>query len=227
MNYLEYIENDNRTMEELKTFFKSTYPNHDYSNVYLDWGKTTGVSEGVEMYIIAYIHIKKPMTILEYGSGKTTYVMAKVLEDLNYGGKLISFEDDEKWYKQNKDLGLYDKNEVHLVPILTGVREATWKNNGGPNYGWFDHNFSDIDSVDFIFDDGPSMERYDITYIDNWYMAANHFKKPFDLIIDGRSGAQVRCKYLYPDNFKSGRLGILETHSNKLFGIGTQIGGIE
>lgn len=225
MSYLEYIKNDNRTMKELDIFFESNYPNYIFTGDF--WGETTGINIHLERYLISYIHIKKPMTIIEYGSGLSTFIMSTVLEDLNYGGKLISFEDDEKWYKQNKDLGLYDKSEVHLVPILTGVREAIWKNNSGTNYGWFDHNFSDIDSVDFIFDDGPNMERYDITYIDNWYMAANHFKKPFDLIIDGRSGAQARCKYLYPDNFKSGRLGILETHSNKLFGIGTQIGGIE
>ena len=113
MNYLDYIENDTRKPNELKEFFKSKYPDHYYLMAESDtksdwWGETSGVSICVEMYLIAYIHIKKPMTILEYGSGKSTYIMSKVMTDLNYGGRLIAYEDNEDWYKRNKDLGLYE-----------------------------------------------------------------------------------------------------------------------
>ena len=72
------------------------------------------------------------------------------------------------------------------------------------------------------------MQIYDITYIDNWYMAANHFEKPFDLLIDGRTADQARCKYLYPDNTKYGSsLGIKESVDDSFYqcGIATQIGG--
>ena len=104
VNSLDYIENDTRKPNELKEFFKSKYPDHYYLMAESDtksdwWGETSGVSICVEMYLIAYIHIKKPMTILEYGSGKSTYIMSKVMTDLNYGGSLITFEDSEDFYK--------------------------------------------------------------------------------------------------------------------------------
>ena len=232
MNYLDYIENDTRKPNELKEFFKSKYPDHYYLMAESDtksdwWGETSGVSICVEMYIIAYIHIKKPMTILEYGSGKSTYIMSKVMTDLNYGGRLIAYEDNEDWYKRNKDLGLYENSEVHLVPVLKGERDWCVKDVGGTGtYCYFDHDFSDIDSVDFIFDDGPSFP-FGAKYIDNWFMAANHFENPFDLLIDGRFTAQERCKYLYPNRTKIyTKLGVdTDFISHYECGIGTQIGG--
>ena len=109
--------------------------------------------------------------------------MSKVMTDLNYGGRLIAYEDNEDWYKRNKDLGLYENSEVHLVPVLKGERDWCVKDVGGTGtYCYFDHDFSDIDSVDFIFDDGPSFP-FGAKFIDNWFMAANHFENQFDLIV--------------------------------------------
>ena len=83
------------------------------------------------------------------------------------------------------------------------------------------------DSVDFILSDGPTLSD-GATYCDNWYMATEYFEKPFDLLVEGRSGERERLQYLYPNKTKISRLGVHENvkHIEKFgkCGIGTQIG---
>lgn len=238
MNYLDYIQDDNREIDELKSLFKSEYPDHEYlmaestssENYRYRFGFTSGVNILVEMYLIAYIYKNKPMTVLEYGSGKTTYIMSTVMKDLNYGGKVISFEDSENWFIQNEDKGLYEGSEVHLVSTILGSRvedDPTWDTEDEKKYVYYDHDFSEIDSVDFILSDGPTLSD-GATYCNNWYMATEYFEKPFDLLVEGRSGERERLQYLYPNKTKISRLGVHENvkHIEKFgkCGIGTKIG---
>ena len=236
MNYLNYIQDDNREIDQLKSLFMSEYPEHEYllaesstwkgdNNHPARFGLTSGVNILVEMYLIAYIYENKPMTVLEYGSGKTTYIMSTVMKDLNYGGKVISFEDDESWFIQNEKKGLYEGSEVHLVSTKTGSRDEQYQ--GSNKYVYYDHNFSNIESVDFILSDGPTLQD-GVNYCDNWYRATKHFKEPFDLLIEGRTGEQERLQHLYGDQTKISRLGVHENVDKIKFGkcgIGTQIGG--
>ena len=98
------------------------------------------------------IHDFRPDTVIECGSGLTTIVTARALQQLG-GGKLISLDHDAKFaaitQKHLQDLGLSEFVEVHVAP-LTSSRV------NGADYVWYDIEAVDLpESLDMIVIDGP------------------------------------------------------------------------
>ena len=203
MNYFQYIEKDNRTIEELKEFFLNEYPKY-----YEIWRKGywetkfTGVGMAVALYLTGYIHEYRPKSIVEYGSGMTTLLMSTILEDLNYGGSISTFEDDHKYYSLGESTGLYSKmngkNKIELTPVVVSDKKQCY----------YDHNINKIDSVDFVLDDGPNINKYNCDASINMIMLQEHFKKPFSFLIDGRIRQQKFYQSKYGDKVKQSWIGI-------------------
>jgi hypothetical protein len=225
MNYFEFIKNNDKSKDEIKEYYQSQYPKYYDLWYYGFWkahdktgvgplGRTgqpksrcTSVGMTISLYLTAYIIDKKPKSIIEYGSGFTTFLISSLLEDLNYGGSLITFEDSEGFYKMTESIGFYEKmngnNRVELVPVKS-------ETISDKNCCYYDYDLNKIESVDFVFDDGPDLIRYGAQVSTSMLKLKEHFDKPFDYLIDGRTDTTEFYKNIYPTTAKSSWLGLDE-----------------
>ena len=223
MDYFEFIKNNDKTVEELKEYYQSEYPIYYELWDYGFWkandktavgplGRTgqpksrcTSVGMAISLYLTAYVHIKKPKSIIEYGSGFTTFLFSTMLEDLDYGGSLITFEEHEGFYKMADAIGFYEKmngnNRVELGPLK-------FETNSDKKYCYYDYDLNKIDSVDFVFDDGPDLIRYKCNASMCMLNLKKHFDSSFDFLIDGRIGQQEYYKSIYGEKVKQSWIGL-------------------
>lgn len=221
--YFEFIKNNYNTVDELKEYYQSEYPKYYDLWYYGFWkahdktgvgplgrigqpkSRCTSVGMTISLYLTAYIHIKKPKSIIEYGSGFTTLLFSTLLEDLDYGGSLVTFEDSEDFYKMTEAIGYYEKmngnNRVELVPLK-------FETNSDKKCCYYDYDLNKIDSVDFVFDDGPDLIRYGAQVSTSMLKLKEHFDTPFDYLIDGRIGTTEFYKKLFPDTATRSWLGL-------------------
>ena len=195
MNYFEFIKHNNKSIEDLREYFQLNFSK--YYDLWYDgyWkSKFTGVGMAVALYLTGYIHSKRPKYIVEYGSGVTTLLMSTILKDLNYGGSIISFEDNKKYYSLGKDSGFYINSNVYLVDVTIDNDQTCYYN----------HDMSLIKDVDFVLDDGPNMVKL-----------KEHFKTNFSFLIDGRIQQQRYYKSLFGDKVESSWIGIDKTKEFK------------
>jgi len=206
MNYFEFIKHNDKSIEELKEYFQVNYSK--YFDIWYDgyWSsKFTGVGMAVALYLTGYIHNKRPKYIVEYGSGVTTLLMSTVLKDLNYGGSVISFEDNKEYYELGKDSGFYKNSQVHLVDVTIDKDQTCHYN----------HDMSLIKDVDFVLDDGPDIAKYNCNVSTNMIKLKDHFKTNFSFLIDGRIQQQRYYKSLFGDKVESSWIGIDKTKEFK------------
>ena len=206
MNYFEFIKYNNRSIEELREYFQVNFSK--YYDLWYDgyWkSKFTGVGMAVALYLTGYIHTKKPKHIVEYGSGVTTLIMSTILKDLNYGGSVISFEDNKKYYNLGKDSGFYINSDVHLVYVKINDNQTCYYN----------HDMNLIKDVDFVLDDGPDIAKYNCNASTNMVKLKEHFNTNFSFLIDGRIQQQRYYKSLFGDKVESSWIGIDKTKEFK------------
>jgi len=223
MNYFEFIKNNDKSKDEIKEYYQSQYPKyydmwyygfwkaHDKNNIgpiCKNGYRTTrckAVGMAVSLYLTAYIIDKKPKSIIEYGSGFTTFLISTLLEDLNYGGSLVTFEDTEDFYKMAESIGFFEKmngkNRVELVPLK-------FETISDKKCCYYDYDLNKIESVDFVLDDGPDLIRYGAQVSTSMLKLKEHFDTPFDYLIDGRIGTTEFYKNIYPNTAKSSWLGL-------------------
>lgn len=216
MNYFKLIKNDDKTMAELMAYFESEFPK--YHDLFFDGllnrtdkGRRhrgtgpTGVAKTVGLYLTAYIHEKKPMTIIEYGSGLTTHLMATILNDLDYGGRLVAFEDQKAFYDLCASCGYYEQmtgaNEVRIAPLQFGCHKHL-------RYSEYIHDLNEFSSIDFVFDDGPDIHKYGTWFTNNITLIERHFQAPFDFLIDGRITSQKYHKEIFGECVRFSGLGL-------------------
>ena len=72
--------------------------------------------DGKYFAVISYIINNKPKLILEYGGGKSTFIISKILKELNYGGKIVAFEDLKKYYDLHENQGYNLDNNIVYTP---------------------------------------------------------------------------------------------------------------
>lgn len=133
-----------------------------------------------------FIEENKPKLIVEYGSGGSTYYLYKCLEELNYGGKLITYEDNSEWYNNLVEDFPFLKDSVKLVEIETVDSKK--------GYLRYNHNLEDIKEVELVILDGPDYrlflteENSPSNVTTNLEEIVNYLGKQIPYFIDGRSG---------------------------------------
>ena len=101
--------------------------------------------------IVGIVLEKKPRTIVEFGSGVSTIVIASLLRE--HGGQLISFEHDSDYATQQTEVlkshGLLEFVDLRVVPI----GEALYQPFG---HKWYDiPDLELLDDIDLVIVDGP------------------------------------------------------------------------
>jgi len=99
-----------------------------------------------------YIIESKPKFIIEYGGGYSTYYINQLLDELNYGAKVITFESEPEWLEKYNQAGYNEKGSIRFAPI-----EYVDKDNG---YIKYRHSYEGFEEVDFVIIDGPDYRLY-------------------------------------------------------------------
>lgn len=134
--------------------------------------------------LIKFILNNKPKFILELGSGYTTYLMGTLIQDYNLDTKLLSLENDKKWYDWIKKEKLDPLDSVVMSDL------ESWNKDGKVFVKYtYDYN---LDEVDYIVLDGPG-----------------HFEHEFEV-----GECQVVTKTWPKDNRESHELNITESHTH-------------
>jgi len=176
-------------MKTLDTFLK----NDKYS-----WIGKVFVNSGKYLGAINYIVEHKPKFIVEYGGGQSTFAITKLLNYLDYGGKIVGYESDEYWYEDHIKNGFNEHNNLKLVDITYTRRDRKYATYG---VGYV-HPIKDIEGVDFVILDGPDLSKFrnnenpnlhgltnkDATTTFNLEDIVNHLGKQIPYFIDGRNG---------------------------------------
>jgi len=140
---------------------------------------------------------KKPKFLLELGSGYTTYLMSKVIQDYNLSTKLLSLENNQYWLDWLNTEKLNPLNCVVLCEL------EYWKTNEDEFVRYvYDY---DKTKVDYVFLDGPghfnvngTSIKHSINY--NYYDILTTQNKPIDCLIDGRKSTQKFYQKFYKEN---------------------------
>jgi len=145
--------------------------------------------DGKYFSAIHHIIINKPKLILEYGGGHSTLIISILLGELNYGGKVVSFEDNKEYYDYHNSNGSNKYNNIVYVEDTTIVR------NKLTEYSTFTyvHELEPYRDVEFIILDGPD-ERITNTGVTlNLELFVDYLGKEIPYFMDGRGG----CVHYY------------------------------
>lgn len=133
-----------------------------------------------------YILEKKPKTIIEFGSGTTTIVMAKAMLSAGYKGLIISYDNDYDW---NSRAILSTPGYLRLMISYrySKAELQTW--NGIQGVCYQSDLYTEL-NPDLVFCDGPPLE---FPYPDgkrypnlDLLKLIESTEKPLDALIDGR-----------------------------------------
>jgi predicted O-methyltransferase YrrM len=129
------------------------------------------------LFLYRLVRERRPTTLLEFGSGCSTAVLATALRD-NHHGHLWSVEGDEQWARATEEA----LPEV-LQPFVTVVHSLVLEDDRDV-LGWSYERIPPIDP-DFVYLDGPphTPERkvaFDVLDIES------RFRPGFVLVVDGR-----------------------------------------
>jgi hypothetical protein len=126
-----------------------------WNSLGMDDVSMSGVEPWDYAFLVKYITDNKPKNIVEYGSGISTFLIDRLITELDYGATFISFEDDSYWYDKIKKSGLDENNRVKLVDMTThnitidtsfvGVR--------------YHHGYEELKNTDFVIIDGPELNK--------------------------------------------------------------------
>lgn len=117
----------------------------------------SGIPEGwsapprVLVELTQHIHASEtPPSIVEFGSGTSTYWIARALQRRG-GGKLVSFEHLPEYFNRTRNLlvaaGLEDHVDLRLAPLVE-------QDFMGRSMRWY-QGWEDLSSIDVVFVDGP------------------------------------------------------------------------
>ncbi len=166
--------------------------------------QTTGV-ELTDYFILAsYIKKNKINSVLELGTGRSTFVIAEALKKYSKKPVLVSMESEKKYYNYQKKI--FPEIKYKFCKILYSKRKLFyWSFLKG--YG-----FQRIPKLnyDLVFVDGPdphptpgSHKNDEPAYFCfDFINLILRSRKPFDLIIDSRMATSIVAKILFPHKYK-------------------------
>ena len=120
---------------------------------------TTGVNAGDYGFLFHYVRETKPRKVIEFGTGKSTWVLAKAMEshclDL-YNGEiaLVSMEEEPKWHQQQLEHFPFDKirgSRDFVRLVRSDTEEIRERYIIGRSY-----TETPLEQFDFCFVDGPN-----------------------------------------------------------------------
>lgn len=144
--------------------------------------QNSGCGESDYIFLIDYLSKNRLKHIVEYGSGVTTFLISKLIQDLNLDTKFDSYEDLPNYYYHTRKKYNISKECLHLVDI-----EQVTKNTGR-----YVHSYDGFNDVDFVIIDGPRAS-WGITL--NYEDICSTFSITPNLWIDGR----IKCREYYID----------------------------
>ncbi len=155
------------------------------------WIKYDFFNVGKYLNALNYIVEHQPKFIVEYGGGQSTLMLTELVNYLDYGGKVVGYENDEYYYNQHIEGGYNKHNNINLVD----TEESTYNNYRGIRYS---HPIEDVEGVDFVIIDGPNLRLFpsDPTATFNLMDIVNHLGYELPYFIDGRSGTRDFYKHL-------------------------------
>lgn len=117
-------------------------------------------SPDILLFLHDFIIKHKPVTILEFGSGVSTLVIASALRQ-NGSGKLYSIDHDADFAKKTSEL-ISNEKLNKFVDLRVGSLiqwEKAHMNNSNQEVLWYNiDSISDIENIDLLFVDGPPKE---------------------------------------------------------------------
>lgn len=142
-----------------------------------------------------YIQEHKPKLIVEYGGGQSTVYVEMILEELGYGGRVVGFESEQKWFDNHTELGYNKNGSIRLAPIKVVDYQK--------GYLEYDHSYDDLLDVEMVILDGPDYREYlaadgnpsNVTLNLERLVEAKGEEIPF--FIDGRRGCVQYYTRLY------------------------------
>lgn len=153
--------------------------------------ETTGTSSGDIAFLHAYIRDHMPKRVIEFGSGKSTWVIAKCMERYcwdHHGGNisLVSMEESSHWYEQQ--LKFFPKQSFnHWDKFVRIVRSDTeihrFRFAAGMSYV-----DTPMEHFDFCFVDGP--DAHGTCNMDFIKLVAMT-DRPMTALIDTRKSTQM------------------------------------
>lgn len=163
---------------------------HQYlkDSIYFNNYKTLLSADGKYFEALYFIFTKKPKLTLEYGGGASTFIIGKLLKELNYGGKIIGFEDQKKYYDIHVDNGHnIDNNIIHTPEYKINGKKFTYV-----------HDLEPYKDVDFVILDGPDYRNYGdaLGVTDNLELLVNYTGREIPYFMDGRTGCVKYYKEL-------------------------------
>lgn len=140
-----------------------------------------------------YIIENRPKFILEYGGGRSTWILTLLLNELNYDGKIIGIENQEIWYNDHLKFGYNEFNNILLIKEYE-LNEKKYT---------YIHDLEPYKDVDFVILDGPDLRLYDgVGITDNLELLVNYQNKKIPYFIDGRGGTVAYYKSIGYGDFE-------------------------
>jgi predicted O-methyltransferase YrrM len=149
LNNIEYLKN-----LEINTYSNSLI-NNIIGNTYLP---RTGMS--LTAYALAYIvneiFINERKSIIEFGSGISTILMAKVADARKIDLNIISVDEDLAWINKMQDILITENLQKYVHFIHSPIKTI---DNKMANYRWYDEKVLELGCLGIFFDmvvvDGP------------------------------------------------------------------------
>lgn len=161
---------------------------------------TMGADYGFYLYMTDYIIDHKPKHIIEYGPGFTTLLLHRIVQDIDHKVEVYSYEDNEKWFENNKRLGFDPFGTMELVDMELEVK-------GGLVYATYIHDVEKHKDVDCIIIDGPGPLEIDGVNRPSVTTNADLLEKTFDreirTLIEGRHHTQQFMHINYKERTRS------------------------
>jgi len=147
--------------------------------------------------LVFHLINKKPKFVLELGSGYTTYLMSKVIQDYNLDTKLLSLENNQNW------LDWLNKENLNSLNCVVVCDLECWK-VGDDYYVRYIYDY-DKSKVDYVLLDGPGHflhnEEQIVSSINyNYCDVITNQNRPVYVCIDGRHSTQVFYKNIFNKN---------------------------
>ncbi|MGD9867080.1 MAG: hypothetical protein AB7U38_03665 [Hyphomicrobiales bacterium] len=152
---------------------------------------TTGVSGGDIAFLHNYIREHRPRRVIEFGTGKSTWVIARCMELYcwdRYDGdiRLVSMEESDYWY--DEQLKYFPKHEIphfddFVEVVLSGVEDYRYGHIVGKSYV-----NTPREHFDFGFVDGPDAHG---TCNMDLIKLVEVADKPVSAVVDNRKSTQI------------------------------------
>lgn len=155
---------------------------------------TMGCDYSLYIHLTDHIFRFKPKHLIEYGPGFTTVLLHRISQDIDWGMKVFSYEDDEKWFEILKQNGFDVFGSMELVKMSVEDRDNFY-------YCTYEHDLEKHREVDYVFIDGPGEVIIDDIRKDNINLnlekLLNFTGRKIPYLIDGRHHTQQHYKKLH------------------------------